>query len=938
MAGFATAMLLATWMRIAQATFSSLTMPWTACWLVILGAIGGGALLRRPVPRAVLPLGVAVSPWLFSLVGMLYDKTGGTVSLGVFGAAILAAVLTAIAAGAPAAALGATLAGLGRLPFTLLGASAGAMLSGFYLFERLGHTGTVLLCAVLLAGVVLARRATSPTGDQFPVQVAAAGFLAAASTVVLLRLLGPLFGNPTATAALVVSLILIGMAIGACFASTSPARVATAAALFALLLAIPYAMGERLALVAMFLRTLGSIGVEGQALGWFLTVGPFLLPCGIALGVLAAWPSDADRKALPGAALGVALGILAGGLVLIPGLGAEAAWRVLVVAALLVAVSRVHRLPVAGRVALSGAALIAVALLTAAGPGPLWRTGRLAEATFEGIDSVRGNLDDFQRSTARAQTGRQEGADAFVAVQASQDTVVIVDGRGAQSARLDLESVGMAGLLGAVLQPKATSALLLDLGTGTAMNWLIDAPGMERVDVVVRDPAELRGAEAAAMANRQVLSNPRVRVVRADPAEAVRVSGPTYGVILSLTGGLGRYTRTFFQGCARRLTPEGVLVLGLPLAEVNRQTFDTLLATLAPDFPHVALWRTGGKFALLTASRVPTDDEAIFARMGVSPLGPALVAIWRVNSLDGLYARRLTVKPRAAVTASADRNVLEFLSWRSATWLFRASLLGELVAEGADAGATDARREQVEALDALQGSASTAPAQDAPDARKLRYAARGFYRKGDYRRAVAAWSKQENGVGSPADMRILAESLANLGDERAIEFIRRLPRGDRVALLARLRFQQRKGNDTRDALAATFTIWRGSAAGDPQLLGRSLELAVTLAQQNNSKTRSVGAAQLYHMIRRPFALAVANDKRLDTALTLALMADTAKDPRLTREALAAYGTFYPWTLKVLQARVLVLKAAGDPGADQARADLLAFRKARNLDLGPEATP
>ena len=74
----------------------------------------------------------------------------------------------------------------------------------------------------------------------------------------------------------------------------------------------------------------------------------------------------------------------------------------------------------------------------------------------------------------------------------------------------------MIGLLGGILQPHATRALVLGLGSGSTAGWLGEIASMERVDVVELERAVLKVAEVCAPVNRNVLANPKAHIAIGD--------------------------------------------------------------------------------------------------------------------------------------------------------------------------------------------------------------------------------------------------------------------------------------------------------------------------------------------------------------------------------------------------------------------------------------
>ena len=106
----------------------------------------------------------------------------------------------------------------------------------------------------------------------------------------------------------------------------------------ALVLMLPFALGDRIAILANLLRPLGTIGFTGHLIGWTIVTAIVVLPAAFVSGfqfplliALLGHGSD-DVGSDVGAAYawntaGAIAGSLAGGFGLLPLLGAEGCWR-----------------------------------------------------------------------------------------------------------------------------------------------------------------------------------------------------------------------------------------------------------------------------------------------------------------------------------------------------------------------------------------------------------------------------------------------------------------------------------------------------------------------------------------------------------------------------------------------------------------------------------
>ncbi|HYN20946.1 MAG TPA: fused MFS/spermidine synthase, partial [Thermoanaerobaculia bacterium] len=272
----------------------------------------------------------AITPLLVLLVRLAYIALGGTQGLGLFGGTLARLLFSAAVLAVPTVLMGGTLPAAARAVATdedaprrslavlyganTLGALVGTFLSTFLLLELFGTRSTLWLACALnalvgLSAVRLSRdraegesqEAPKPKKDkrrrkeaESPLPriatdsggrpAAPATFvLAAAATVgfafmlmelVWYRMLSPLLGGSTYTFGLILAVALLGIGVGSAVYSRAGGGSATLAgfaatcAVEALFLALPWALGDRIALFAILVRPFGAFGFAGYVAGW----------------------------------------------------------------------------------------------------------------------------------------------------------------------------------------------------------------------------------------------------------------------------------------------------------------------------------------------------------------------------------------------------------------------------------------------------------------------------------------------------------------------------------------------------------------------------------------------------------------------------------------------------------------------------------------------
>jgi predicted membrane-bound spermidine synthase len=661
-----------------------------------------------------------------------------------------------------------------------LGAVTGSAFATFYMMEVFGNRKSLWLACLLNAGVAMIARnlsATSSTADPVPDGAAPApagtptepgvarrspaepplaaahgaavmpeeaggnvpaGFVLAAAGIVgfafLLmelvwyRMLSPILGGSTFTFGLILAVALLGIGLGgaayAVFRGNRPATLtgfALTCALEALFVAVPYALGDQLAVLAMLLRSLSSVGFWGLVITWTIITTIAVLPAAFMSGVqfpLLIALLGRGRTAV-GRHIGIAYayntvgaiaGSLAGGFGLLPLLGAVGAWRLVVVllallafAALLLAAGGAGVLGNAAGAA--GAAIgaaadrarsfvaraaapavcgvLALALLLADGPTHAWRHGGIGAGRSDMFQSSPNALHDYVHRQRRGIDWEDDGIESSVAISDFNGFAFYVNGKADGHIRLDAGTQVMSGLVGALVHPNPRTSMVIGLGTGSTAGWLGAIPSMERVDVVELEPAILEMARRCGPANLDVLNNPKVKIQMGDAREALLTTPSRYDLIFSepsnpyRAGIASMYTREFYGACRQRLNPGGIFLQWCQAYEVDARTVRTVYATLASVYPHVQTWWTQSGDLLLMGSAEPLvyDVGMMRARCGEYPYREAISKVWRVTDLEGVLshqianadfaARVATLEAEEGVINTDDTNVVEFAFARS---------------------------------------------------------------------------------------------------------------------------------------------------------------------------------------------------------------------------------------------------------------------------------
>ncbi|NNB94691.1 fused MFS/spermidine synthase [Corallococcus exiguus] len=978
----------------------------------------GSALLGARADRQARPLGfyanlelliaasAALSPFLVEAVRAIYVALGGTPVMGLGLGTVVRLVLSLLVLAVPTVLMGGTLPAAARAVLSdadphrrdlallyginTLGAVTGAVASTFLLLEVLGNRSTLWCACLLNALVAITARSVSrsmesdapatPVPTEAPpatgpeanasalppqgfVLVAAAvvGFAFLLMELVWYRMLGPLLGGTTFTFGLILALALLGIGLGGTaytvFFRHRPATLqgfALTCAAEAVLMALPFALGDRVAILAALLRPLGGMGLAGMALGWTFITSIVVLPAAFVSGVqfplllalIGRGRQDAGRQVGQVYAWntgGSIVGSLAGGFGVIPLLTAPVTWQAVsgLLAALGLGAALLSFQRERQRSALVApvlAAALAVLLLTAQGPTAAWRHSGVG-AGRTGLENANNQrIDGFLRTSRAAIAWEHEGVESSVALGDDDALHFIVNGKVDGNAIGDATTQVMAGLVGAILHPAPRTSLVIGLGTGSTAGWLGRVPEMERVDVVEIEPAILEVARRSHAVNADVMNNPKVHTVFGDAREVLLTTRQRYDIIFSepsnpyRAGISSLFTREFYQAAKQRLSEGGLFLQWLQAYEVDSLTVQSAYATLVSEFAEVDTWQTQSGDLLLIASTKPQSLElqALRARIAKEPFRTALSAVWRTDELEGVLAHFIANAGLASLAAERGANMINTDDLSSMEFAFARGLGQSISFSTADMGRLS-RRLGVDRLAFTGGSpdwgrveelrlwlGTTLPGQVSEQARPYKAFVDAAL-AGQDAVALRHWTRMKREPRGPLEQYLVARALVMTRNPKALEAVQAL----RTILpveadfLEALHLESQKQDAPATALLErAFTALREDPWPTRELTRTALGAAVRVGQRSPELAR-----RLYVTLEQPFAASAATERR---KLVRARLAVAAGGMAMCVEGLSPLEPHFPWNRELLMERAACYAQHGDARAETARDDLERF--------------
>ncbi len=1047
--GFCALVYQTTWFREFRLIFGASTAASAAVLAIFMGGLGlGGALLGARADRsrnslrlyARLEIGIAVTaaltPLLLLLVRGVYIAAGGPATFGAILGTGIRLLLATLVLAIPTILMGGTLpaaaravesgddAGRRRLAVlygtNTLGAVTGALVGTFGMLEIFGNRTTLWIAALLnlLVAVVARSLATrlAPEEERAPVEAQAAeaiadtappvpgrfvfaaaalvGFAFFLMEIVWYRMLSPLLGGSTYTFGLILAVALAGIGLGGLLYSTlgmrRPATLLAFAATCgaeALFLAIPYAIGDGVAVFAILLRRLGELGFYGYVGGWTVVTSLVVLPAAIVagfqfpllIGLLGRGRENVGRDAGLAYAwntVGAIAGSLAGGFGILPLLSAIGTWKAVVTLLALLALvalalaSRLER----ARIGVAFPALLvagALASLAALGPTAVWRHTPIGAGRSDQPESNRSWRDwmNAQRSTI---VWDVDGIASTVAITSAAGYAFLVNGKSDGHFRTDAGTQIMAGLMAAAVHPDPRRAFVIGLGTGSTAGWLGRVPSIESVDVAELEPAILQVAELARPVNADMPGNPKVRVHLGDAREILLVSDDRYDVIFSepsnpyRAGVASLFTRDFYEAVAERLEKGGVFVQWVQMYEIESDTVRTVYATLASVFPHIETWQSqrGDLILLASESAFAHDADALRQRLATEPYRTAMHVAWRTESLEGFLARhvaneefaRLVARESSTLVNTDDRNFMEFEAARS-VGRNTAFNIDQLRSAARAVGRTEPRitgtvdwdrvaKERL-AIATIAGSTPRPPL-DAPPELQARAQAHGEWADGRLAAVLRAWTPEAGSPVNSLEAAMLAEAAADEEHPAAELWIERLAAYkpvEAVAVRARLRWREGRIDEAVDAIVEAFTAHRTDPWPDPDIMRRAHPIAELAAAE-----RPDLAPRIYEALSQPYAVSMLDAVRRLTALSVARrFPEGACNPSVIA-TLETFEPWPPWRRDHLDMRAECYSRTDHPLAAEAARDLLELladqpapfldtrERAGTMRRGPTAEP
>lgn len=966
----------------------------------------------------------AVSPLLTNLSHFIYIAAGGSLAMGDFFSTIFRLALSIMVMGLPTFLMGGTLPAMARAFETesdrsrnrlgllyginTIGAVCGVILATFFLLEMIGNVATLWFASFLnlivgLLALLLSKKVETllpATGTEIhfdpPPEISQqkpavnnrkkflllsittlAGFIFLVMELVWYRMLTPLLGGTTYSFGLILAIALLGIGTGGWIYSQRKDKeitlrdIAFIIGLEAFFIVIPFALGDRIALLTLILQFFAVYGFVGDMLDWSIITTIVVLPAAIASGylfpLLVGLMGDGRQQVAVQTGqvyawntLGIIAGSLTGGFLLIPLLSAPGTWKLMGLITIILSGSvtcisllRIKAFKPGHVMALLLCSLAAV-MLTATGPTAAWRhsaigVGKSDFPFFESLQSFNAAQTWLNKERSFL-LSEADGKESSIGLVNFDGLSFVINGKADGNAFGDAATQVMAPMVSAILHQKPVKAMVIGVGSGSSAGWLGSIPSIERVDQVELEPAILEVARLSAPVNNNVMANPKVRTIIGDAREVLLTSNEKYDLIFSepsnpyRTGIASLFTKEFYQAVAKRLAAGGIFSQWVQGYDIDGPTLRMIYATLHSIFPAVEIWVTHPADLLFICSMDNKGYSLPMVRRKIlqEPYRSALLKTWGVTDAEGFFAHYVAQSVLAPVLLSEDiknnrintddRMFIEFslaktaflkkksdvtnnirkIAWEKKVYRPRL-LVGNLDSE--------LSFENFILMDVFFKSNIEVSPNQPPDLQNRLHAYVAF---NDLSRLSASailqsWGNQNRNPEYPLEIAMLAESLAEKGDSDALALAEQLKSFfpvDASAIMARFYLRTARPGLAYEHLENSLLAFRSDPWVIKQIIFRSLNLALEFCDRHPEY-----AQKIFTLLSEPFSVWILESTRRNILVEIS----TRLDNQACIDALTQLEPhIFPFDKPLLEYRLNCYKQANHPLTERAAEELQQF--------------
>ncbi len=185
-----------------------------------------------------------------------------------------------------------------------------------------------------------------------------------------------------------------------------------------------------------------------------------------------------------------------------------------------------------------------------------------------------------------------------------------VNGKTDASLALDMRTQLLSGYLPMFFQKNPESVLVIGQGSGITLGAVEQFPAVKDIDLVEISTTVIEGSRFFGPFNHHALDDDRLTVILEDGRNHVALSDKKYDVIISepsnpwISGVGALFTVDFFRLLKDRLTEKGVVCIWVH-TNMSPENFKSITKSFSTIFPHVTMWESivGDDYLLIGSSK-----------------------------------------------------------------------------------------------------------------------------------------------------------------------------------------------------------------------------------------------------------------------------------------------------------------------------------------------
>jgi spermidine synthase len=171
--------------------------------------------------------------------------------------------------------------------------------------------------------------------------------------------------------------------------------------------------------------------------------------------------------------------------------------------------------------------------------------------------------------------------------------------------------MALEGHLPVLLAEEPRDAMLVGIGTGITLGAVASHPGLRTITAAELSDGVIEGLRYFEYENEAAYNDPRLDLVQRDGRHFLELTDAEYDLVTLeppppiVAGSVHLYSLDFYHLCQARLRRHGIVAQWLPLHAQSLASARMTASTFLAAFPHVQLWLPSVRDAVLVGSREP---------------------------------------------------------------------------------------------------------------------------------------------------------------------------------------------------------------------------------------------------------------------------------------------------------------------------------------------